>query len=211
MNKEVDHMRKYNSEIRSSQAEETKRKLSMSLAKMCEKNDLKSISIKALCDSIEVAVGTFYLYFKNKEEALLYSYHVSDDYFNSLNLDEKDVLESLEAIFQVYFKMMSQDEATSSLKQTYIAHLSYYDDYFFSKTRSLFSLIDEIIQNGQEQKIIIDTIDSDALADKLLRFARGILYDLAIRYISVVDNQWRQEAVADMMQYLSLFLIKEGM
>lgn len=211
MNKEVDHMRKYNSEIRSSQAEETKRKLSMSLAKICEKNDLKSISIKALCDSIEVAVGTFYLYFKNKEEALLYSYHVSDDYFNSLNLDEKDVLESLEAIFQVYFKMMSQDEATSSLKQTYIAHLSYYDDYFFSKTRSLFSLIDEIIQNGQEQKIIIDTIDSDALADKLLRFARGILYDLAIRYIPVVDNQWRQEAVADMMQYLSLFLIKEGM
>lgn len=211
MNKEVDHMRKYNSEIRSSQAEETKRKLSMSLAKMCEKNDLKSISIKALCDSIEVAVGTFYLYFKNKEEALLYSYHVSDDYFNSLNLDEKDVLTSLEAIFQVYFKMMSQDEATSSLKQTYIAHLSYYDDYFFSKTRSLFSLIDEIIHNGQEQKIIIDTIDSDALADKLLRFARGILYDLAIRYIPVVDNQWHQEAVADMMQYLSLFLIKEGM
>lgn len=204
-------MRKYNSEIRSSQAEETKRKLSMSLAKMCEKSDLKSISIKALCDSIEVAVGTFYLYFKNKEEALLYSYHVSDDYFNSLNLDEKKVLTSLEAIFQVYFKMMSQDEATSSLKQTYIAHLSYYDDYFFSKTRSLFSLIDEIIHNGQEQKIIVDTIDSDALADKLLRFARGILYDLAIRYIPVVDNQWRQEAVADMMQYLSLFLIKERM
>ena len=64
---------------RQKQAKATKKKITGVVLEMCRKRDISDITISEICEAAGVSVGTFYHYFKTKEEILTVSYKDFDN------------------------------------------------------------------------------------------------------------------------------------
>lgn len=203
----VDKMRKYDSKIRSQQAEKTKEQISKVIENLLVSRDIKSVSIKEICKEAQVSVGTFYLYFESKEQALLYNYHMADALFDEISLDDtKSPITNLNIIFEEYINMVDFN-LINNTKQIYMAHIIYFDEYFFSWDRALTSIVLKLIEEGQEKNLIMNEYTSKEISIKILRFVRGILYDLVIRTKLIDLDTWKQESVEDINRYIKIFEI----
>lgn len=203
----VDKMRKYDSKIRSQQAEKTKEQISKVIENLIVSRDIKSVSIKEICKEAQVSVGTFYLYFESKEQALLYNYHMADALFDEISLDDtKSPITNLNIIFEEYINMVDFN-LINNTKQIYMAHIIYFDEYFFSWDRALTSIVLKLIEEGQEKNLIMNEYTSKEISIKILRFVRGILYDLVIRTKLIDLDTWKQESVEDINRYIKIFEI----
>lgn len=203
----VDKMRKYDSKIRSQQAEKTKEQISKVIENLIVSRDIKSVSIKEICKEAQVSVGTFYLYFESKEQALLYNYHMADALFDEISLDDtKSPITNLNIIFEEYINMIDFN-LINNTKQIYMAHIIYFDEYFFSWDRALTSIVLKLIEEGQEKNLIMNEYTSKEISIKILRFVRGILYDLVIRTKLIDLDTWKQESVEDINRYIKIFEI----
>lgn len=200
-------MRKYDSKIRSQQAEKTKEQISKVIEELLVSRDIKSVSVKEICKKAQVSVGTFYLYFESKEQALLYNYHMADALFDEISLDDtKSPITNLNIIFEEYINMIDFN-LINNTRQIYMAHIIYFDDYFFSWDRALTSIVLKLIEEGQEKKLIMNEYTSKEISIKILRFVRGILYDLIIRTKLIDLGTWKQESVEDINRYIKIFEI----
>lgn len=200
-------MRKYDSKIRSQQAEKTKEQISKVIENLIVSRDIKSVSIKEICKEAQVSVGTFYLYFESKEQALLYNYHMADALFDEISLDDtKSPITNLNIIFEEYINMVDFN-LINNTKQIYMAHIIYFDEYFFSWDRALTSIVLKLIEEGQEKNLIMNEYTSKEISIKILRFVRGILYDLVIRTKLIDLDTWKQESVEDINRYIKIFEI----
>lgn len=200
-------MRKYDSKIRSQQAEKTKEQISKVIENLIVSRDIKSVSIKEICKEARVSVGTFYLYFESKEQALLYNYHMADALFDEISLDDtKSPITNLNIIFEEYINMVDFN-LINNTKQIYMAHIIYFDEYFFSWDRALTSIVLKLIEEGQEKNLIMNEYTSKEISIKILRFVRGILYDLVIRTKLIDLDTWKQESVEDINRYIKIFEI----
>ena len=72
--------------IKTSKAENTKTNIIKALEQLSKDQNLDNIKIRDICTLANISVGTFYLYFKSKEEAILYIYQQCDEQFRNLKL-----------------------------------------------------------------------------------------------------------------------------
>lgn len=198
-------MRKYESKLRDDHAESSRQAISSAVQMLVETKQISRITIRDICQYAGVSVGTFYLYFKNKEQALLYQYHFSDDQFRKMTFrPEAAPLENLAEVMCHYIHMMDVGRINST-RQLYISHLSYSDPYFFSKDRGLTHQLTTWVEAGQKDGTIRITEDSDDIVISLLRFLRGLLYDLAIRTEYIDLSTWNEKSCSAAVEYLSVF------
>lgn len=198
-------MRKYESKLRDNQAENTKQAISSAVQLLVDTKQISHIAIRDICQQAGVSVGTFYLHFKNKEQALLYQYHFSDDRFQQMTFEPTaTALENLAKILCHYIQMMDVGRI-NSIRQLYISHLSYSDPYFFSKDRGLTRQLTLWVDAGQRDGTILISESSDDIVTNLLRFLRGLLYDLAIRTEYIELSTWTEKACSAAVGYLNVF------
>lgn len=65
----------------------------------------------------------------------------------------------------------------------------------------------KLIEEGQEKNLIMNEYTSKEISIKILRFVRGILYDLVIRTKLIDLDTWKQESVEDINRYIKIFEI----
>lgn len=198
-------MRKYESKLRDDQAESSRQAISSAVQMLVETKQISHIAIRDICQYAGVSVGTFYLHFRNKEQALLYQYHYSDDRFQQMTFQPGATpLENLAEVMCHYVRMMDVDRI-NSIRQLYISHLSCSDPYFFSKDRGLTRQLTAWVEAGQEDSTIRTTESADDVVISLLRFLRGLLYDLAIRTEYIDLSVWNEKSCRAAVEYLSVF------
>ena len=198
-------MRKYESKLRDERAEGTKRAISLSVQKLVEEKELARITIREICQEAGISIGAFYVHFKNKEQALLYQYHFSDDIFAGMHFPPQNTpLENLSEILCAYVRMMDVSRI-NSVRQLYISHLSYSDPYFFSQNRDMTRQLTHWVAVGQEDGTIKRTESPDDITVSLLRFLRGLLYDLAIRTEYIDLTTWTEKSCRAAVDYLTVF------
>ena len=83
--------------IKTSKAENTKTNIIKALEQLSKDQNLDNIKIRDICTLANISVGTFYLYFKSKEEAILYIYQQCDEQFRNLKLTN----DPLDNIYQI--------------------------------------------------------------------------------------------------------------
>lgn len=200
-------IRKYDSTIRAKRALATKKKIAKALQTLIiEGGTLNSVLINDICNKAGVSVATFYIHFQNKEQALLYIYRDSDDYYTSLRLYEMKPLDGLKAILHNYLNDIPMDKV-NLIRQLYIAHLTCYDEYFFDQERGLLKRIREQLEKLNHQGMLKEDYSIDEILHKLVNFARGQLYNLAIHEPIIDKNTWNERAKEDMDNYINIFLI----
>lgn len=135
------------------QAQETKNRILQTVKELLKTKSFDEIKIRDICQKAHVSVGTFYVYFTKKEEALLLVYRELDQAFDALELCGKPY-ENIQVILTTYYHMASIENLNYNIA-IYQSHLVYYDAYFFSEERSLFRLLCGEIQKicGEGKKL----------------------------------------------------------
>ncbi len=178
------------------QAENTKKAIVTAIEHLMGSKAIDNIKIRDICKLAGVSIGTFYLYFSCKEEAVLYIYRDKDRIFNEICLTDNPK-ENIALLMEVYYHMVDLNNLPY-VRHLYICHLTYFDEYFFSEERTIFRLLNDQIAQLTEK-------DTKSITWELLEYSRGKIYNLCISFVKA-DITWYEVNLQKTMKYLDFLL-----
>ena len=178
---------------------QTRAKIIQVIEDLVNEKSLDKISVREICQKANIAVGTFYIYFSSKEEALLYVYHQLDEQFKNLKLDQTP-LENIKLILTTYYNMVDI-EPLRVYRTLYSCHLNHYDNYYFDEKRDVF-----IVLFNEIEKMVQDKMQAKKIIWLILDFCRGRIFNFLIKYEEDIV-EWIDEQIILTIEYLH-FLIE---
>lgn len=159
------------------QAEATKNKIYKTAIKLMEQKGYNSMKIDDICSKAGVSVGSFYNYFKSKEDILIEIYKRGDVYFEEVvrpNVKGKGALENIIDYFD-YYARYNEITGVDTTRQLFASA----NKMYISKGRIMQAVLIDIIIKGQENKEIIKDYSPEEITEYLFIAARGVCYDWA--------------------------------
>ena len=181
------------------QSIETKNRILDAVHKLLLHSDLDRIKIRDICKEAGISLGSFYVYFSSKEEAILYIYRNCDENFSELELSAS-VEDNIRLILLTYFRMVDLENVNFN-RQIYICHLTHFDEYFFREDRPLFIILSEQIS------LLGGSVDVREITWNILDFMRGCIYNLCIRFEDDTAG-WLEHSVDRTYEYLHFLIGK---
>ncbi|WP_097026385.1 TetR/AcrR family transcriptional regulator [Clostridium peptidivorans] len=171
-------MEEQNLTSRQLQAAATKNKIYQASIELMEKEGYDNIKIEDICKKAEVSIGSFYNYFKSKNDILVEIFKRADDYFKNEVLHNLKCDNSINEIimFFVYYAKYDEYVGVDTMKQLYGPN----NKMFITKGRYMQEVLKNIILKGQEKGQISTDMTADEINNYLFVAARGIAYDWCI-------------------------------
>jgi TetR/AcrR family transcriptional regulator, fatty acid metabolism regulator protein len=160
---------------RQAQAQKTKSKIYKVATQLMDKKGFNNTTIEEISKKAKVSVGTFYLYYRSKDEIFQELFYKADTYFKnqvSLHLKAKNALDRIATFFQHYARY-NQARGLDAIRQLYNTK----NKLFIAKNRYMHLLLMQLIETGQQQREIISDDTPQNIADYLFIMARGVVYD----------------------------------
>jgi AcrR family transcriptional regulator len=143
-----------------------------------KKKGFNKITIEDISKKAGVSIGTFYHYFKSKDDILFEVYQRADNYFKDV-LDKMNSDNSLDQIIE-YFQYYARYSEQANIGFT--THLySIENKFFLKKGRLMQTILEDIIKRGQENNEIIKTKTPEEIVDLLFLIARGVIFDWGLK------------------------------
>lgn len=162
---------------RALQAEETKNKIVKATMEIMEKSGFNNMTIQEINERAGVSVGTFYHYFKTKEDVFYELYRKADNYFEEeveRRLYAKDLTTRERIVY--YFSLYAQFNHHNGLE--YIRQLYNTNNKFFiAKGRYMNDLLQKIVLEGMVKGEITKEMSPEDVTNQLFMLARGIVFD----------------------------------
>lgn len=165
------------------------------------KTNFQSASISEIAQKANIAEGTIYQYFKNKED-LFFSIPAqkTEAFCDELDLHIEGIHDSFNKLrkltwYYLYFFKTNPDYARILMLEMRV-NKSFFKSRTFDKVQVFHEKVLEIIKNGQEENFIRNDIDGLVIREALLGFlehrvTRWLLkeesYDLLLNYGEVFD------------------------
>lgn len=160
---------------RKMQAAQTRRTILATLKEMLQEKPITQIRITELCKNAGIALGTFYTYFKDKDDALLKLHAETSDLTTEMILTGTPEDNLRDVIQHYYNSTVSLD--TERVRNLYASHLMHYDPFFFSDSFPLTQSISKEISS-----IIEDNDKAHAITKMIMNYVRGNIYTLCISF-----------------------------
>lgn len=175
---------------------ETRERIYQTALELLESDGYENIRIEDICQKAGVSIGTFYNYFKSKNEILQLIYKKGDDYFENTVSNVLEGMETEEAVIEFfrYYAKYNINTGLTTLKQLYNP-----ENVFFTKKRGMQHVLGRLIQKGQEAGQLTEEIPSYEIVCDLFVLARGIVYDYCLK-----DGQF--DLVEKMASYIQRVL-----
>jgi AcrR family transcriptional regulator len=157
------------------QAETTKNKIYKTAIKLMEHKGYNNMKIDDICSKAGVSVGSFYNYFKSKDDILMEIYKRGDVYFEETvrpNVKGKSAVENIVDYFDYYARYYEITGVETS-KELFASA----NKHYISKGRNMQAVLTEIIIRGQENGEIIKDYEPEGITEYLFIAARGLCYD----------------------------------
>lgn len=157
------------------QAMNTKNRVYKIAIELMEKKGYDNIKIEDICGAAGVSVGSFYNYFKSKNDILIEIYKRADEYFHDEVVAKLISIHSLDKIVEYfdYYAKYNESVGIDTMKQLYNSN----NKLFVNKGRYMQTLLQDIIQKGQEKNEICKNMSPEEITEYLFITARGITYD----------------------------------
>lgn len=159
------------------QALETKQRIYKSAIAMIQKKGFDNVTIQDINEHAGVSVGTFYHYYKSKEDVFFELYRIADEFFEDkvfplLYAEEFTSIERILLFFRNYarFNVENGIEYVSQLYNTK-------NSFFVSRDRYMLDLLFRIIQEGQKKEELSSEYDPELIMEDLFIVSRGIVFD----------------------------------
>lgn len=152
-----------------------------------------------------IADGTVYLYFKNKEDLLIYLFenkmgHIMTR-FNSQLAKSSDPIEKMKLFFQIYFKIIKEDKKLAEVFQVELRQSAkFLKGYHNQKFIDFLNIIGDIIKQGKQDGFFNPELNTNVT--KILIF--GALDETARQWIWGADSKYSLKEAVDQ---ISLILI----
>ncbi len=152
-----------------------------------------------------IADGTVYLYFKNKEDLLIYLFenkmgHIMTR-FNSQLAKSSDPIEKMKLFFQIYFKIIKEDKKLAEVFQVELRQSAkFLKGYHNQKFIDFLNIIGDIIKQGKQDGFFNPKLNINVT--KILIF--GALDETARQWILGADSKYSLKEAVDQ---ISLILI----
>lgn len=172
---------------RQEQALETKDRIYSAAIELMDRDGFENITIADISKMAGVSVGAFYHYFTSKNDILAEIFRKADEYFSTqviAGLKSGSIPERIIEYFDHYakFNVRSGMELTQQLFNPKIK-------FFIKKDRPMLTILDDLIQEGQQKREIRADEDPEELSRFLFVMARGIVFEW-----SVYDGSYDLEA-----------------
>jgi len=184
------------------QAKNTQNKIYCTAIDLLEKKGFDNLTVEEICQKAGVSIGSFYNYFKSKNDILNIIYKVADDYFKDVVDDALKEGHSYEKILR-FFKFYADYNAERGLD--FIKHLyNSQNKVFITNGRDMQNVLQKIIEEGQEKGEIQTQMKPREMVEYLFIAARGLIYDWCLH-----DGEYDlSEFVVDYMKRLvKIFII----
>lgn len=132
------------------QSQRTLAAIRSAIEEVLQEKDFDKLTVKDICDRANIAVGTFYKYYRSKEDIFSDRYLQMDDYFTTSvrpALTSRSVRENLLRFAQVY---LSYGRSLSVARQILKARLNGTDQAAMTRERPMYAILDELFAKGQD-------------------------------------------------------------
>ncbi|RAK06957.1 TetR family transcriptional regulator [Halanaerobium saccharolyticum] len=184
------------------QAKLTKENIYKNAVKLIQKKGFDNISVNEICDRADVSVGTFYYYFKSKENILFEIYKKSDNYFENTvyeNLKSENSLEKVREYLFHYIKFV-KSEGIDMVKKLYIPN----NKLFIKKGRAMQTILEDIIAEGQQKNQISNRMTPKEAVRFSFVVMRGVVFDWAVNDGSYDIINYSESFIDSVCDYLSI-------
>ena len=160
---------------RQAQAIKTRNKIYKIAFDLMKQKGFDNITIEDISKKAGVSVGTFYHYFKSKNDILFEIYHRADEYFNDKVLNKLKSDNSLEQIVEFFnhYGEYSKLTGIDFTKQLYNTG----NKFFIKKDRDMLNILKDIIKYGQDRGEISNNAEAEEIMEYLFIGARGVVFD----------------------------------
>jgi len=160
------------------QAKATKNKIYQVSIELLKKKGYEDLKVEDICKNAGVSVGSFYNYFKSKNDILMEIFKIADDYFENEVENQLNSTNSLNQIVEFfdYYANYNVLIGIDTMKQLY----TFNNKMFVQKGRFMQTLLQEIISKGQNKNQISSIMTVEEIGNYLFIAARGIAYDWCI-------------------------------
>lgn len=157
------------------QAQKTKKKIYDVAMKLMNKKGFDNTTIAEISKAANVSVGTFYLYYKSKDDIFFEIYQKADVFFKNQvfqALADKEPLDQIIGFFKHYARY-NQERGLDAISQLYNTK----NKLFIAKKRYMHILLEKILKEGQDRGELKIDMSIRSIADYLFIMARGTVYD----------------------------------
>lgn len=168
-------MKKKELTSRQKQAIKTRNEIYKTAIILMEKYGFNNITIEDICKKAGVSVGTYYHYFKSKNDIFFEIYKRSDDYFEQVvaqNLNEDNAKDQIMLYFHYYAKY-NIISGFDIIKLLYNSN----NKFFIEKGRYMQNLLNKIVDEGQKKSEITTEYSAEYIVEFLFISSRGLVYD----------------------------------
>jgi TetR/AcrR family fatty acid metabolism transcriptional regulator len=160
---------------RAKQAIETKNRIYECGVTLIRKQGFDQVTVDQISKEAGVSVGTYYYYFNSKFDLFSEIYHKGDEYFLTNvagNLKSSDSIGKVLEFFNSY-AVFNQINGIDLVKKLYTSD----NKMFITKGRSMQTILQEIIKDGQSNGEIPTKKTSEEITQTLFLVARGVIYE----------------------------------
>ena len=166
-----------------------RRQIISATIKLLRKTGFEKASVRTICQNADISIGTFYHYFRDKEDLLHALLGDIDEYLlNEIQpqLSSDSQLENLRRYALSFADSTISTGAVygSIISSTNVPLPATAEEQAQERERPLYTLPREIIRLGQQTGEFCEAVDAAAFTDMLVLFLRGCAMDWARRRYS---------------------------
>lgn len=186
---------------RKEQARLTKRKIFDTTMLLIKKKGYGKITIREICQSAQISIGTFYLYFSSKEDILLDIYNKIDQrtVFPTV-IDSSDKVNMICRDFKIYLTQMIDLFEKDLLREIYRNGLSSCENHFLNPERPLYQTIYSLVCMAAPE-----TSNADTICHRIFMFVQSYIFQWLID--NDLENTFITETCPqELANFLTLYL-----
>ncbi len=168
------------------QRKETRKKIHDSAMDLFARKGFTRVSVEEICEKVGVSKGTFYYYFKSKDQVLLEEFLKVDsfhqEWIDRLSEKHKSPTGMLEEFTGLSFEYMNE-LGVKILKVIYHGEIDPVGkkSELATTSRPLYMIVEQLVREGQEQGEFRSDVNAPVIAALWVRCYRGVLYEWCLQ------------------------------
>lgn len=170
------HRKQREDTLRKLKAQDTKDRLFNTAFSLLSQKSFDEISIREITRLADVSIGTFYTYFKSKQDVFYQTYSLGDRYFENTVKPHLTQTTQTQQV-QYFFDQYACYNVLSGLNLSRILYNP--NNQYFNRREDtgMFPILLSIIQRGQDLKEFTSEMAADYIANYMMISARGLVYN----------------------------------
>ncbi len=175
-------MRKTKLTERKKKALGTHQRIYKTALRLFEKEGFDKVTVDEVCKKAGVSKGTFYVYFKSKEQVVLDLFSQTDKMYDDFVVNElASISDPMDKLTMLASKALSftVDKGPDLMEVSYRARASLRrsGNPRLTESRAIYKIVVKLVKEAQQQEYIRRDLNSDEVARLIIRTLEGLIHD----------------------------------